>query len=99
MDRVSARPRPSRGVSRVATWLAPGAGVMGGVLITVVQHATLGPALVIVGVLGALPLLLTITLITTLALVAVYSPHRTRRGAAAKILDRLLSVLTRPPRP
>ncbi len=84
----------------MARWLAPGAGAIGGgALITAVPHATLGPALVIVGVLSALPLLLTITLITTLALVAVYSPHRARRGAAEKILDRLLSVLTRPPRP
>jgi cell division protein FtsL len=49
-------------------------------------------------VLGGLPLVLMITLIITLALVAVYSPHRTRRGAAERILDRLLSVLTRPPR-
>lgn len=82
----------------MARWLVPGTGVMGGVLGTAVSHAALGPVLVIVVVLGGLPLLLTTTLITTLALVAVYSPHRTRRGAAEKILDRLLSVLTRPPR-
>jgi cell division protein FtsL len=67
-------------------------------LVTAVRHAALGPVLVIVGVLGGLPLVLMITLIITLALVAVYSPHRTRRGAAERILDRLLSVLTRPPR-
>ncbi len=83
----------------MARWLAPGAGVVGGVLVTAVQHAALGPVLVIVGVLGALPLVLIITLISMLALVAVYSPHRTRRGAAEKILDQLLSALTRPPRP
>jgi hypothetical protein len=99
MDSVPARPRPSREVSHVARWLAPGAGTMGWALVIAVQHATLGPVLLIVGVLGALPPLLTITLIVTLALVAVYSPHRTRRGAAEKILDRLLSVLIRPPRP
>jgi hypothetical protein len=68
-------------------------------LVTAVQHATLGPVVVIVGVFGGLSLLVTITLITTLALVAVYSPHRARRGAAEKILDRLLSALTRQPRP
>lgn len=81
-------------------WLAPGAGAMGGgALVTAVQHAALWPVLMIAGVLGGLPLLLITTLIVTLALVAVYSPHRTRRGTAEKILDRLLSVLTRPPRP
>jgi hypothetical protein len=84
----------------VARWLTPGAGAIGGgALVTAVQHATLGPVLVTVGVLGVLPLLLITTLIATLALVAVYSPHRTRRGTAEKILDRLLSVLTRSPRP
>jgi hypothetical protein len=83
----------------VARWLAPGVGVVGGALVTAVQHAALWPVLVIVGMLGCLPLVLIITLIITLALVAVYSPHRTRRGAAAKILDRLLSALTRPPQP
>jgi hypothetical protein len=83
----------------VERWLAPGAGVVGGVLVTTVQPAALGPVLVIVGVLGALPLVLITTLIIMLALVAVYSPHRSRRGAAEKILDRLLSALTRPPRP
>ena len=83
----------------MARWLAPGVGVVGGALVTAVQHGALWPVLVIVGVLGALPLVLIITLIITLALVAVYSPHRTRRGAAEKILDRLLSALTRPPQP
>ena len=83
----------------MARWLAPGVGVVGGALVTAVQHGALWPVLVIVGVLGALPLVLIITLIITLALVAVYSPHRIRRGAAAKILDRLLSALTRPPQP
>ncbi|HEY6425139.1 MAG TPA: hypothetical protein VIY28_18240 [Pseudonocardiaceae bacterium] len=78
-------------------WLASGAGIAGGALVAAtVQPPTLAPALVIVGVivgvLGCLPLLL----IITLALVAVFSPHRARRGAAEKILDRLLSVLTRP---
>ncbi len=79
----------------MARWLASGVGVVGGVLVTAVQHAALGPILVIVGVLGGLPLML----ITTLALVAVYSPHRARRSAAEKILDRLLSALTTPRQP
>lgn len=86
-------------MSLVAGWLAPGAGVVGGALVTALPHASLGPVVVIMGVLGGLPLLLTITLISTLALVAVYSRHRIRRGAAEKILDRLLSALIRPPRP
>jgi hypothetical protein len=79
----------------VAKWLASGVGVAGGAFVTAVQPAALGPVLVILGVLAGLPLLL----IITLALVAVYSPQRARRGAAEKILDRLLSVLTRPPQP
>lgn len=83
----------------MARWLAPGAVAMGGASVTAVQHATLGPVLMIAGVLGGLPLLLITTLITTLALVAVYSPRRTRRATAEKILHRLLSVLTRPPPP
>lgn len=85
-------------MSHVVKWLAPGVWVAGAALVTTVQRAAFEPALVLVGVLGGLPLLLTTTLIITLALVAVYSPHRTRRGAAEKILDRLLSALTRPPR-
>jgi hypothetical protein len=83
-------------------WLAA-AGAMsigvGGALVTAAQHATLGPVLLIVSVLSGLPLLLITTLIAMLALVAVYSPHRTRRGTAEKILELLLSVLTRRPRP
>jgi hypothetical protein len=52
------------------------------------------------GLVGCLPLELTITLITGLALVAVLSPDQTRREAAAEVLDQLLSALThRPPRP
>jgi hypothetical protein len=74
----------------VARWLAPGVGVAGGVLVAE-QPAALGPVLVIVGVLGTLLLLL----ITMLALVAVFSPHRTRRGAAEKVLGQLLNALTR----
>lgn len=60
-------------------------------LVAAGQSAVLGPVLVIVGVLGTLLLLL----ITMLALVAVFSPHRTRRGAAEKVLGQLLSALTR----
>lgn len=81
-------------------WLVPSAGAIGGgALVTAVQHATLGPVLMIAGVLGGLPLLLITTLIATLALVAVYSPHRSRRGTAEKILERLLVAITRPPQP
>ena len=72
-------------MTAVARWLLSGVGA-GAAL----AAAALGPALVItVGVLVGLPLLL----ITTLALVAVYSPDQARRGAAEKILDRLLSAL------
>jgi hypothetical protein len=84
----------------VARWLAPSAGaISGGALLTAAQHTTLGPILMIAGVLGGLPLLLITMLIATLALVAVYSPHRTRRGTAEKILERMLSALTGPPQP
>jgi hypothetical protein len=74
----------------VRRWLASGVGIAGGMLIATGQPAALGPVLVIVGVLGSLPLLL----ISTLALVAVFSPHRTRRTAAERILTQLLSALT-----
>jgi hypothetical protein len=85
----------------MARWLAPSAGIagVGWALVTAVPHATLGSALVM-GVVGCLPLGLTITLITGLALVAVLSPDQTWREAAAEVLDQLLSALThRPPRP
>jgi hypothetical protein len=75
----------------MAKSLAPGAGIAGA-LVVIVQPTPFEPVLVIVGVLLSLPLLL----IITLALVAVYSTIRARRGAAEKILDRLLSALTRP---
>jgi hypothetical protein len=80
-------------VSAVAGWLASGVGG-GAALVVVLQPGLLGPILVIAGVLGGLPLLL----ITTLALVAVYSRDHARRVAAEKILNRLLTTL-RPPRP
>jgi hypothetical protein len=87
----------------MARWLAPSAGVVGGTLVTAVPHPMLEPALLI-GVLGSLPLTLTITLIaaliTGLAMVAVLSTDQIRREAATEILDQLLSALTRrPPRP
>lgn len=47
------------------------------------------PILVTGAALGGLPLLL----IVTLALVAVYSPDPSRREAAEKVLDRLLTTL------
>ncbi|MBV9162623.1 MAG: hypothetical protein JO281_13980 [Pseudonocardiales bacterium] len=84
----------------MARWLVLNAGAIGGgALVTAVQHATLGPVLMIAGVLGSLPLLMITTLIAMLALVAVYSPHRSRRGTAEKILERLLAAITRPPQP
>jgi hypothetical protein len=74
----------------VRKWLASGVGIAGGMLVAAGQPAALGPVLVVVGVLGGLPLLL----IIMLALVAVFSSHRARRGAAEKILAQLLSALT-----
>jgi hypothetical protein len=76
----------------MAKLLASGIGIAGGALVIIVQPTTLEPVMVIVGVLLCLPLLL----IITLALVAVYSTIKVRRGAAEKILDLLLSALTRP---
>jgi hypothetical protein len=64
------------------------------VLVVALQPALLIPTLVTAAVLGGLPLLL----ITTLALIAVYSPDPARRIAAEKILDRLLITL-RPSQP
>lgn len=78
-------------MSPVRGWLASSVGIAGGMLVATGQPAALGPVLVIVGVLGSLPLLLVITL----ALVAVFSPHRARRTAAEKILTQLLNALTR----
>jgi hypothetical protein len=56
-----------------------------------VQYAVAGPALFILGLLGALLLLLIIMLV----LVALYSPCRSRRLVAEKILNRLLDALAR----
>ena len=61
-----------------------------------IKPAILGPGLVAIAVLGILPLFLISTLISILALVAVYSPDPARRRNAGKILDRLLTTL-RPP--
>ncbi len=76
-------------MSAVASWLVSGVGAGGAALVAAVQPGLLAPVLLAVAVLGGLPLLL----ITTLALVAVYSPDPARRTAAEKILDRLLSAL------
>ena len=54
------------------------------------QPAVLESVLLLAGVLGGLLLLL----ISMLVLVAVFSAHRVRRGAAEKILAQLLSALT-----
>jgi len=81
-------------VSAVASWLASiGAG--GTVVAVAIQPALLGPVVVTVAALGILPLLL----ISTLALVAVYSPDPARRKDAGKILDRLLTILRPRERP
>lgn len=76
-------------MSQVRKWLASGIGITGGMLVAAGQPAALGPVLLLLCVLGGLPLLL----IIMLALVAVFSPHRARRGAAEKILAQLLSAL------
>ncbi|MGH3973438.1 MAG: hypothetical protein ACRDS9_08930 [Pseudonocardiaceae bacterium] len=73
----------------MASWLVSGVGAGGAALVAAVQPGLLVPVLLAVAVLGGLPLLL----ITTLALVAVYSSDPARRTAAEKILDRLLSAL------
>lgn len=77
----------------MAKWLASSVWAVGGALVVAAPLGAFEPALVIVGVLSGLILLL----ITLLALVAVYSPHQTRRKDAAKILDQLLNALTRTP--
>jgi hypothetical protein len=59
-------------------------------LVTTGQPTALGSVLVLAGVLGGLLLLL----ISMLVVVAVFSPHRARRGTAEKILAQLLSALT-----
>lgn len=73
-------------------WLVSGIGIAGGVMVAAGKPAALGPLLVTVGVLSGLPLLL----ITMLVVVAVFSSHRARRGAAEKILNQLFKVLSRP---
>lgn len=73
----------------MAGGLASGVGVGGTALAVALQPGLLEPVLVTVGALGGLPLLL----ITTLALVAVYSADPGRRAAAEKILDLLLATL------
>lgn len=76
-------------MSAVVGWLGPGIGAGSAVLAVALQPGLLGPILLTGATLGALPLLL----ITTLALVAVYSPDPSRRDAAEKVLDRLLTTL------
>ncbi|MGH3514916.1 MAG: hypothetical protein ACRDS0_04665 [Pseudonocardiaceae bacterium] len=85
-------------MSAVAGWLGPGIGVA---LVVALQPALVAPIVVTGAALGCLPLLL----ITTLALVAIYSPDQDRRAAAAAILNQLLTALrphktsTHPPKP
>ena len=64
-------------------------GAGGAVLAVALQPGPLGPVLVTGAALGGLPLLL----IITLALVVVYSRESSRRDAAERVLDRLLSTL------
>lgn len=80
-------------MSHVAGWLGPGFGVGSAALAITLQPALLVPILVTGVALGGLPMLL----ITALALIAVLSSDPTRRDAAEKILDRLLTTL-RPPK-
>lgn len=80
---------PSGIVSTVTRWLGRGVGTGSAVLAVAFQPALLLPILVTTATLGGLPLLL----ITTLAMIAVYSPDPVRRAAAEKILDRLLTTL------
>lgn len=82
-------------MSAVASWLASSIGAGGTVVAVAIQPALLGPVVVTVAVLGILPLLL----ISILALVAVYSRDPVRRKDAAKILNRLLTILRPQERP
>lgn len=69
------------------TWLVSGVGVISSAA-AAVHPALLIPVAVILIALGTLPLL-----ITTVALVAVFSPDPDRRSAAHQVLDRLLATL------
>ncbi|HET9255310.1 MAG TPA: hypothetical protein VFO16_08930 [Pseudonocardiaceae bacterium] len=73
----------------MASRLVSGVGVGGAALVAAGQFGLSAPVELAVAVLGGLPLLL----IVVLALAAVYSRDPTRRRAAEKILDRLLSAL------
>ena len=81
-------------MSAVASRLVSGVGVGGAALVAAGQLGLLVPVVLLIAVLGGLPLLL----IVVLALAAVYSRDPTRRRAAEKILDRLLSALRPAPR-
>ncbi len=73
----------------MANRLLSSVGAGGAALVATVPPGLLVAVVLAVAVLGGLPLLL----ITTLALVAVYSHDPARRTAAEKILDRLLNTL------
>lgn len=76
-------------VAGALTWVASGAGALGGALAAAaVQPVLLIPALVLLTPLATLPLL-----VPVLTLVALYSRDPDRQGRAAKILDRLLTTL------
>lgn len=86
-------------MSAVASGWGSGLGAGGAVLAIAVQPGLLVPVLLASAALGGLPLLL----ITTLALVVVFTRVPARQAAAERVLDRLLSTLRPcdpyPPRP
>ncbi|MGH3912577.1 MAG: hypothetical protein ACRDTC_04090 [Pseudonocardiaceae bacterium] len=71
------------------TWLASGVGAIGSTLMDLGMQS----ALLVLGLIIAIPLAVLPLLITALALVAVYDCDPQRRAAAAKVLDRLLVSL------
>lgn len=73
----------------MASRLVSGVGAGGAALVAAVQPGLLVAVLLAVAALGGLLLLL----ISTLALVAVYSRDPVRRAAAGKILTQLLGAL------
>ena len=76
-------------VAGALTWVASGAGALGGAVAAVSVHPVLLiPALTLLTPLAILPLL-----IPVLALVALYSRKPDRQIRAEKILDRLLTTL------
>lgn len=69
--------------------LVSGVGAGGTALVLALQPGLLGWVMVALVAMGSMPLLL----ISTLALIAVYSSNPARQAAAEKVLDRLLITL------